>query len=217
VSFILDALKKSEAERSRRSGPTLIDMRIAPARRKWPLWAILISVVLLTNLVVLAFFLLRGESEAPSAAGAAAITAQAASVTQGLPPTSTAASRVAPAASSVLPEPTLDATIAPSDDRPITVPVAASTAPTNNSPAALAADLALPSAQDLGAGGVNLPALQLSLHVYDAVPANRYVLLNSAKMREGDSSADGLAVERITATGVILSWRGRRFKLESGG
>ena len=30
MSFILDALKKSEAERNRKSGPVLMDMRIAP-------------------------------------------------------------------------------------------------------------------------------------------------------------------------------------------
>jgi hypothetical protein len=79
------------------------------------------------------------------------------------------------------------------------------------------ADLQLPSVQDLAAAGVTLPALQLNLHVYDANPVNRYVLLNSARLHEGDFTAEGIKVERITPTGVILESRGRRFVLNAGG
>ena len=43
MSFILDALKKSEAERNRKSGPVLMDMRIAPPRRQLPVWVWVIA------------------------------------------------------------------------------------------------------------------------------------------------------------------------------
>lgn len=54
MSFILDALKKSESERHRQSGPVLMDVRIAAPRRRIPTWAWVIAAVLLVNLAVLA-------------------------------------------------------------------------------------------------------------------------------------------------------------------
>ena len=38
MSFILDALKKSEAERQRRAGPALLGMRLPNPRRHIPAW-----------------------------------------------------------------------------------------------------------------------------------------------------------------------------------
>ena len=50
MSFILDALKKAESERNRASGPVLVDVRIAPPRRRLPAWAWAMGAVLLANL-----------------------------------------------------------------------------------------------------------------------------------------------------------------------
>jgi general secretion pathway protein B len=89
-------------------------------------------------------------------------------------------------------------------------------------PRAITAQAALPSVddlptmQDMIATGVNLPQLQLSLHVYDEVAGNRYVLLNSKRLREGDTLADGTRVERITPRGVVLDAHGHRFLLIAG-
>ena len=57
MSFILDALKKSESERHRNSGPVLMDVRIAPPRRRLPAWAWVIIAVLVANFMVLAWLL----------------------------------------------------------------------------------------------------------------------------------------------------------------
>jgi general secretion pathway protein B len=78
-------------------------------------------------------------------------------------------------------------------------------------------DAGLPTLQDLVASGIALPPLQLNLHAYDPNPASRYVLLNTTRLREGDFTRDGIKVERITATGVVLDMRGRRFVLRAGG
>ena len=66
MSFILDALKKSENERQRTIGPSLADapLRIAPTERPW--WAIAVAALLVVNLAVLAFVLLRHEDPAPA-------------------------------------------------------------------------------------------------------------------------------------------------------
>jgi general secretion pathway protein B len=84
-------------------------------------------------------------------------------------------------------------------------------------PQAAEPELNLPTAQDLTASGVALPAMQMSLHVYDPSPRNRYVLMNSVKLREGDSTPDGMLLHAITASGVVLEWRGQRFLLRAGG
>ena len=66
MSFILDALKKSENERQRTIGPSLADapLRIAPTERPW--WAMAVAALLVVNLAVLAFVLLRNDDPAPA-------------------------------------------------------------------------------------------------------------------------------------------------------
>ena len=65
MSFILDALKKSEAERARKTGPQLLDLRIASPRRRLPLWVIVMVVILLVMMImVVTVFELHGEFRA---------------------------------------------------------------------------------------------------------------------------------------------------------
>jgi general secretion pathway protein B len=61
MSFILDALKKSEIERQRQTVPGLIDPGAAPPRARFPLWALGLGALLGVNLVVLCLFLMRTE------------------------------------------------------------------------------------------------------------------------------------------------------------
>jgi hypothetical protein len=58
MSFILDALKKAEAERNRRVAPVLMDARIAPPRRRLPIWVWVLGAAFVLNLAVLAWLLL---------------------------------------------------------------------------------------------------------------------------------------------------------------
>src|SRR5262249_43764794 len=59
MSFILDALKKSESDRQRQSGPALFEVKVAPPRRGLPLWAIALGVLLAVNAVIVAWMMLR--------------------------------------------------------------------------------------------------------------------------------------------------------------
>ena len=59
MSFILDALKKSETDRQRQNGPALFEVRVAPTRDKLPLWAVGLGVLLAVNLVIVAWVLLH--------------------------------------------------------------------------------------------------------------------------------------------------------------
>jgi general secretion pathway protein B len=75
MSFILDALKKSENERQRTIGPSLADVQFRRARTERPWWAMAIGVLLIVNIGVLAFVLTRkpapvAPAPTPSAAPA---------------------------------------------------------------------------------------------------------------------------------------------------
>src|SRR2546429_290824 len=69
MSFILEALKKSEADRQRQSGPALFEVKVAPPRAGLPLWAVAIAVLLGVNLVIGVWMLLRHPAQ-PAAAPA---------------------------------------------------------------------------------------------------------------------------------------------------
>jgi len=79
MSFILDALKKSESDRQRQNGPALFEVKVAPPRRGLPGWALAIAALLLVNIVIIAWVLLRHpgahaavpENDARDAAAAA--------------------------------------------------------------------------------------------------------------------------------------------------
>jgi general secretion pathway protein B len=70
----------------------------------------------------------------------------------------------------------------------------------------------MPSADDVAASS-GLPELKLELHVYSNRPQERFVFINGAKYREGETTQEGAAVEEITSDGVIMSARGNRFLL----
>ncbi|HMK87758.1 MAG TPA: general secretion pathway protein GspB [Steroidobacteraceae bacterium] len=92
MSFILDALKKSELERQRQAIPGLMDGGAPRARPRFPPWAIALTALLAVNLVILLIVLSRGTAPPTAPRGAPAMPASlpsAASATA--PPSSSAA------------------------------------------------------------------------------------------------------------------------------
>jgi general secretion pathway protein B len=75
MSFILDALKKSESDRQRQHGPALFEVRVAPPRTRLPLWAIAVAALLVVNLGVVLWMLLRHQGHVGSAPGREPVTA----------------------------------------------------------------------------------------------------------------------------------------------
>ena len=209
MSFILDALKKSERERNRQAGPSLMEMRVAPPRSGLPTWGIVIGGVMLLNLGLLLWLLLRPNPATPvtpvvTLAAPAAVTAAVQTPPAAAVPEAAVALPPLPEPASSLPANTADFEPALPARSPL---------PSTSS---VGADLGLPTIHDLNASGANLPELRLSLHVYDAEPSRRYVLLNSTRLREGESTPDGLRLERVTESGVVLAWRNRRFTVQRG-
>ena len=225
MSLILDALKKSELERNRHTGPGFHEVRIAPPPQGLPLWGIVLGLVLLANLGLLTWLVARPALPVSATAVTAAPTLPAPVAAAAPPALSAGATGLTqvvdpmPAtAPSVLPDPAAATTplpVAGFDPAPVSYGNERAPAPPPRGTPETAADRSLPSYQDLNASGANLPPLRLSLHVYDREPALRYVLLNSTQLHEGESTPDGLRLERVTENGVIVSWRNRRFSLST--
>jgi len=226
MSFILDALKKSEAERQRQAGPALLEMRVVPPRRGLPAWAIALALLLLVNLGVLAWLALRTAGvPAPAAA-----TAAPAGPMAGRPPPVADAPGAPPGAAS--PVPGAAAPLAPPAASP---PVFAATAPAHgrsasasqaaeepeDNPADTAPAVAAPPGAARSSKGLQnyvalsstMPALRLDLHAWAELPAERYALINMHRVREGDTLPEGPRVQQITRDGVVLDYRGTEFLL----
>jgi len=242
MSFILDALKKSEAERQRQAGPTLLELRITRPRRRYPLWSWLVGALLAANAAVLLTFLVRRPVAAPAgrlgsvtAAAPAAGAAASAAPVGPVPATPTPAAIARPVPAAQAGEAT---TAAPSQHDVAQTripPLAAQPAqgaaargsarrnPADYEPALPATHAAQPGAADysslpsLSQIGGNIPSMQLDLLDYSALSSERYALINMHRVREGDALPDGAKVLAITPNGVAMDYRGQQFLLRPGG
>jgi general secretion pathway protein B len=136
MSFILDALKKSESDRQRQHGPALFEVRVAPPRTRLPLWAIAIAALLVVNLGVVLWMLLRHQvhgSSAPGAQPTAAAASTPPATGNPVPVVATSAAAAAGAVPPVAPA-ALTATPAPAAPAPAATPAAAATAATPTPP-----------------------------------------------------------------------------------
>ncbi len=241
MSFILDALKKSESDRQRQSGPALFEVRVAAPRSALPPWAIAIAVLFAVNLSVVIWMLTRHPAPSSSAQGSAAsVTHRDASAAPASalrqPPAAVSAPAVTqataqPAAPGPAPLTAPAATPAPT---PSAVPAAQSIAqtpsaaperanPDDYAPAAEAAPdpfghvtrgtgAGVPLYQQ-SAAAAQLPQLRLDLHAYAEKSEDRWAMINMHKVHEGDSLPEGPHVEHITPEGVVLSYQGQQFLL----
>jgi general secretion pathway protein B len=235
MSFILDALKKSESDRQRQSGPALFEVKVAPPRTGLPLWAIAIAALLVVNLAIVMWMLWRHPAtRTPDSSAGAATVPQVgqpvpAPAAQG--PQAAGATTPAPAPPSVsLPAPAAQPPAAAPSPALVPNPGAtngASDNPDDYAPAAepeaspllgnrvrrATAD-GVPLYQNAAASpGTRIPQLRLDLHVFALRPQDRFVMINMHKLREGDSLPEGVRVDSITPEGAVLSYSGSRFLL----
>ncbi len=74
MSFILDALKKSESDRQRQSGPALFEVKVAPPKSRFPIWAVAIVALLAINLGIVGWMLLRPSASQSQPAASQTLT-----------------------------------------------------------------------------------------------------------------------------------------------
>src|SRR3981189_1109179 len=86
MSFILDARNKSESDRQRQTGPALFEVKVAPPKARFPVWAVAIVGLLVINMMIVGWLLLRRPSRGDETAAAAQNTPPAASAPTPAPP-----------------------------------------------------------------------------------------------------------------------------------
>lgn len=238
MSYILDALRKAEAERQRGGVPGLHDQTAAagaaladrtPGRGSRV--GLVTGLVLLALVVTLGLVLGRGLWWAPSPpsadrqAGAGSPAAQAPVRPSPAPPVTTAADVTPSAAPSPAPKPASQtppplaapkampppsASKAAPAGAPPGVPAAMPTLPTPPAPA----PAPLPRLADLPeAQRRELPPLVVGGAVQSPDPASRMLIVDGQVLREGDAPAPGLVLERIGLRSAVFSLRGLRFEL----
>jgi general secretion pathway protein B len=236
MSFILDALKKSETDRQRQFAPALFEVKVAAPRRRFPLWGIGLAVLLGINVLFLLWFVLRQPAPAaPEIASSGATGTQTPAAPPGMvtvPATATYIPQGAAPAVSIGTNNPDAGVLAPSHAPPLaeepmlsgqepSVPpdydardYAPALTPAQANAVAAARRESVPSRDEVLAQGTQLPDLRLDLHVYDSDAAKRFVFINMRKLREGESLPEGVRLDAITPTGARLSFRGQQFTLE---
>src|SRR6266404_6194653 len=216
MSFILDALKKSESDRQRQSGPALFEVKVAPPRTGLPLWAVAVAALLVVNLAIVMWMLWRHPAARTADAGMAD-TSAAAPAPRPAPPLPASAIEERPqAAAATVAAPVLRPTAGgaaenPDDYAPAAEPAAA---PLLGNRVRRDTVDGVPLYQDVAATpGARIPQLRLDLHVFAPQPQERFVMINMHKLREGDSLPEGVHVDSITPEGAVLSYSGSRFLL----
>jgi len=237
MSFILDALKKSESDRQRRSGPALFEVKVAPPRTRLPAWAIAIACLLAVNLGIVVWMVLRRPAHegaavalppaaaataaalpAPAAAPPSTAATVAAATVVAAPPAAAALAPVAAAPAAAAPGPAQGAASVPAAGEPNPEDYAPAEEPPSGGPLGghvrRGTASGVPLYQDATAApGTQLPQLRLDLHVFAARPQDRFVMINMHKLHEGESLPEGVRVDSITPEGAVMSYNGQKFLL----
>ena len=224
MSYILEALKKSDQQRQRSATPTLPAAQAA-AKTKAQIFSatyVLIAVALLCAGIAIGWlrpwlFVASVESKTVQSA----ILASPASAPEPLARNENPGEKLpghnsvsAPqAASGIGGAPTLivapgrsavTGTRAASSVPMLKKAVASAVLPQAQKPVPLA-ELPLTIQQEI-------PVMTIQLHSFSSKPENSIVSINSRLLKEGESLTPGLKLEQITPDGVIFSYKGYRFE-----
>ncbi len=228
MSFILDALRKSETERQQQAGGEFSSVPSSSGESQSPKWLWMLALLLLVNIAVLLGILLRPgagpEPEAPSQTTSSQTSpAQTASPQTAPAQAVPAEAETASAAPAGQEAPSFEERVAEAkEEQPPPGPAAeetaaqavATSAPTSAIVSPPPGQERLMTLDELRlAGAVQLPELHLDIHVFAEQPAERFVFVNMNKHREGSQLEEGPVVYEITPEGVVLQHQGRTFLL----
>lgn len=231
MSYILDALRKSDQQRQRGVTPTLLTAQAIAAEPGRPEnWVYGLIAAVLVGAGIVIGWLHPWQSEPPAPEGATVAREVIAAKSRESSPRPTA-----PAPVTAAPEPvSKDRNRNQARDRPApsvsngetrgmppnavaTAPeVAPTPVPEKPVTAGLTDSASEQRAMTMGelplAIRQELPSMQISLHLYSTRPWNSFVSINNQMLQEGAYPAPGLRLEQITPDGMIFSYKGYRFR-----
>ena len=207
MSLILEALRKSEAERRRGNTPDVaMELPPAPLRTRnatpaW-LWPVVVAAIVV---VALAWWLAgrrdAGEPATPAINAAAIEPARVATAPAVVPR--------APAPAPVVAEVPVAMT-EPPERTVVAAEVATRPQPTPARDLPPQPPIALPPAPVPAA--TSMSGVKLSMHMWDASADKRFVILNGQRMGEGDRNGD-VQVVAIERDGVVVERDGQRARV----
>jgi general secretion pathway protein B len=234
MSYILDALRKSDQQRQRGAAPTLLAGQataVAPKQPAFLAYGLLAVVLVGAGMLIGWLHPWQPEQAAPDRAELVAAK-----------PVESTPRQPAPAPSEIAPQPKpelqLQNATPPAQAAPALVPTkpqlpARAKPETDGTPRE--ADAAVPRRtaapeQLVGAADAarvhtvismaelplsvqqELPAMTISVHVYSGNPGDRLVGINNRMLREGEYVDPGLKLEQITPDGMIFGYKGYSFR-----
>lgn len=218
MSYILDALRKSDQQRQRYSAPTLLTLQPSAVVRRRPAFLAygLLAVVLIGAGIVIGWLRpWQPEQAAPVRPETVAVKPVESTPREPVPAPSDMALQPQP-------EPELQARAKPQTDGP---PRKADAAAPLRKAAPAAERLAYSAAVDAAdekpvismadlppSVRGEIPAMKFSVHAYSGNPGSRLVGIDNRILREGDYVIPGLELEEITPDGMIFGYKGYRFR-----
>jgi general secretion pathway protein B len=212
MSYILDALKKSEQERGRGTAPSVQTMHSSSLNyhsSKTQLWPYLLLLAILINLAALIYFIITKNDTAVSTENR-----QTAIETPAL---------AMHAADTVNSEPVASASSNNSEETIIYKPV--SMPGTGNTTAAQTPKAEATTPRYQPARGMimereelpadvqqYIPVMEFSAHVYSSNPLQRSIVINGRFMEEGDRLTSDLLLDEITPDGAVFDFQGQLFR-----
>lgn len=216
MSYILEALKKSEQERQIGHVPdiSMVQETPHPVASRWPRWLLAAFVVNALILVAIAWRpweMRTAQQVTPTVASAStspAVSAETQPIVANAGVSESVSAPVAAeqdaAAIAELPAPVTQ--MPPPAPAPIYKP----------KPVSIETEPVLPPRwEDLPSEERNrLPAPRIDVHVFAREPARRFVLINLRKYLEGDTVDEGATIESILTDGIVLSYKGQRYRVD---
>lgn len=201
MSYILDALKKSDQERQQGAGPSLQTIHRPHANavdRRW-LYVLLVLLVALLLAVGIGgswfWFKLNSPNE------------ERANAQQSLPEKPVAAAPVT--AVPVNSQPSSAVSLQSSTDSALPK----ESLPKDVSAQQVEQQVVVPFSElPLNVRNA-IPAMTFSFHVYSSNPARRTIIINGRRVKQGAAIDNGLLLEEITSNGVIFRWQEHHFSI----
>jgi len=241
MSFILDALRKSDQQRQRSATPTLMSAQAPAAQPKpfaWGWYALLAAVLMSAGILI--GWLHQWQPEPVDAAVQSAVGGSLAANAQkftpaplpAVPETTAKPAQLQPPreplATQTPPPPAVtprDIAAQPALPAPQSQPVAAAPAgakvataaapeqPLNPVPGDVPRESGVLALSDLPpALQQEIPKLAILAHSYSSKAKDRFVFINDRMWREEEYPYPGLKLEQITPDGMIFSYKGYRFR-----
>jgi general secretion pathway protein B len=223
MSYILEALKKADRERTLGEVPDLESAHwgVRRPQRSWR-WLWIVVVLLLFNAVLLGYLLSRDEVDMEQVAGTAPVTppvvvsppvpaSQPAAQARVEPPPPVAIRPKVAVRPQIAARPVIKVTPEPDPAPPARVVQAQ--VPLTAAPGA--AETELPEWSELSLefrSGFMLP--HVDVHVYAEQPRRRFILVDLEKYREGDTLKSGAVLEKIHPNSIQLYYQGTRFRVD---